>query len=349
MFNIKKIVFYIVISLFSGCNITSFDSIYDDYIEFESVWQYLNAYSIYCDRLKEDAFSYKTIEEMMVSLGDTLYTKRYTKYIDNNDYDVLSGKIKDRLTYGKIENLTVFLDTVTDSTVTIKITSFLMGVTYNEFTEAVRQISNFTNIIVDLRGNGGGDIEETIKIINEFIPKDKPFIMARERVYDREKREAKTLDWHPWMTEETMNPILSSKKIVVLMDGNTASASEIMIAALKDCRDAQLVGNRSYGKGIGQIKIQRRHRLGIQTTFVQFRGISERIGSYHGRGIEPDKETLDFSLQKRRYGDLNDETLIAALKLVEPNFKKIRNFKGREYKISTIGAYKTIFVEDYNK
>lgn len=346
MLNKKKIGFFLLIGIFylCECNITSFDSIYNDYIEFESVWQYLNAYSIYYERLKGDAFSYNSIEEMMISLGDTLYGKRYTRYIEN-EFDDIELTAGNSLTYSNENNITVFLDTLTDSTVIIKINSFLTGITHNEFTDAIRYTGSFPNLIIDLRGNGGGDIEETVSIIDEFLPIGTSFIMAKERVYDKEKREAKTEDWHPWQTEEIMNPILSSKRIVILMDGNTASASEIMIAALKDCRDATLVGSKTYGKGIGQIKIQRRHRLGIQTTFVQFKGIGEKTGLYHERGIKPDVESLDSALQKHKYENGNDRVIITALKLLEPNVRQIIKTEGREYKKTPVGAYKIIYVE----
>jgi hypothetical protein len=83
------------------------------------------------------------------------------------------------------------------------------------------------------------------------------------------------------------------------MDTMTASASELLIAALYEGDTAtRLIGTRSYGKGIGQVEVIRRrditydppyiNRRLLLITFLQLRGVSPRIGDYHRVGIQPD-------------------------------------------------------------
>ncbi|MBN1306434.1 MAG: hypothetical protein JXA18_00855 [Chitinispirillaceae bacterium] len=337
---------YIVVSTAAALLVACISPVVDEtdtrYSEQESVWQYLEAYSIYQDssiykgRIPADPFVYSDPAKMMRAVGDTLYGEHYTLYGVMSFYpggtgEFISGSGTSQLASSRSPD--VLLDTLTDSTVRISIHSFTTGVTYKQFLDILLGVWPFPIVIVDLRGDGGGDIDETKSIIDAFIPKGKSYIMAREREYDDEKRAARTINWHAWETDSIARLELKDKRFTVLMDHNSASASEILIAALKDCADATLVGGRSFGKGIGQIKIFRRDRPGMQITFLQMRGVSDRIGEYHHRGIEPDVLA----------SETEEEVLLTAIQVHEPSATRLRRLRKQAVSSTPIGAYRVVW------
>ncbi|TXG37208.1 S41 family peptidase [Seonamhaeicola maritimus] len=96
-------------------------------------------------------------------------------------------------------------------------------------------------IILDLRGNPGGLLNEAIKIVNLFVPKGQLVVTTKSKV----KKYNKT---YYTQTE----PIDTEIPLVVLIDGNSASASEIVSGSLQDLDRAVIVGSRSFGKGLVQ-------------------------------------------------------------------------------------------------
>ena len=96
-------------------------------------------------------------------------------------------------------------------------------------------------IILDLRGNPGGLVNEAIKIVNLFVPKGQLVVTTKSKV----KKYNRT-----YMTPN--DPIDTEIPLVVLLDGSSASASEIVSGALQDLDRAVIVGSRSFGKGLVQ-------------------------------------------------------------------------------------------------
>lgn len=97
------------------------------------------------------------------------------------------------------------------------------------------------SIILDLRGNTGGLLEEAVKIVGLFVPKNTEVLRTRGKGVMNEK-----------IYKTTAAPIDTEIPLVVLTDGNTASASEITAGALQDLDRAVIVGSRSFGKGLVQ-------------------------------------------------------------------------------------------------
>jgi hypothetical protein len=319
------------------------------YSELESVWQYLKAYSIYqwddSTSIPDDPFVFKGPQELMAAIPDTFTGSdgtfgRYTEYVAYNNSAArtalysseagvnihLSGNTASTIT----ESITVFLDTLTDSTVLFRITSFHSGeIDYNDkgslvqwdktsetFSNMIRSSKPFPFIIIDLRGNGGGSIDEAINIVEAFLPYGTDFLKARERKYDPDSKTSRTVD-HFWTTESSPFPELGSKKITILMNKRTASSSEILVAALKDCREVTLAGDTSYGKGIGQILLQRHGRPTLKITYLQMSGISSRTGMYHHKGIAPDVYIPNVNSDP-------EKTLLTAVQIHEPDCISIR-------------------------
>lgn len=98
-----------------------------------------------------------------------------------------------------------------------------------------------TSLIIDLRGNGGGLLSEAVNVVNFFVPKGKEIVKTKGKF--------KQMD-HTYRT--TSEPIDLEIPLVVLVDGITASASEIVSGSLQDLDRAVIIGNRTYGKGLVQ-------------------------------------------------------------------------------------------------
>lgn len=97
-------------------------------------------------------------------------------------------------------------------------------------------------VILDLRGNGGGLLGEAIKVANVFLPKDKVIVTTKGKVPEDDKS---------YRTQ--MDAVDEDLPVIVLIDGNSASASEIVSGAIQDFDRGILLGERSYGKGLVQV------------------------------------------------------------------------------------------------
>ena len=123
-----------------------------------------------------------------------------------------------------------------------------------EALEDLKQNHHIKSLILDLRDNGGGLLSSAVQIVNLFVPKGREVLSTRGKMklWDRTYR-------------TTLDPVDSVIPLAVLINGNSASASEIVSGALQDMDRAVLIGNRSFGKGLvqtprdlpyeGQIKI----------------------------------------------------------------------------------------------
>ncbi len=97
-------------------------------------------------------------------------------------------------------------------------------------------------LVLDLRGNGGGSVQEAIQILNMFIPKGKQLLEMRGKVSKAHQ-----------IFNTTVEPLDTVMPIVVLVNEATASASEITSGALQDLDRAVVLGTRTYGKGLVQV------------------------------------------------------------------------------------------------
>jgi hypothetical protein len=328
----RKLLILLVVPLLFNCeNIPQYPQGQNDLIEMESVWQYLKAYSIHQDecvltnsdtcvkRLRDNPFFYKTPEAMLDSMWDTLGNHNYTEYCYNcgSGAQAVSATGLQKGSGGTIQdpqNVT-FLQ-VTDSTALIRIPGFNTDSTYKQFARFLPGLKG-RNLIIDLCGDGGGDLDELDSILELFLPANTPYILARERALDSTTHKYHTVDFRPLTTKRPASPYLIGKKIVVLMNGNTASASEILASALKDADGAILAGVKSYGKAMGQIKLPRRGRNWLQITFIQFRRIiwlrGDSSGIYQNVGIAPDvviNNPLDFYSKRA--------IMLSVVKILEP-------------------------------
>lgn len=124
----------------------------------------------------------------------------------------------------------------------IKLTSFTDNCS-GEVKEALLKLKerNCKSLILDLRGNPGGLLHEAVNIVNLFVNKGSEVVFTKGKVKDWDKNYV-----------AVNNPVDTQIPLVVLVDNNSASASEIVSGALQDLDRAVIVGQRSYGKGLVQ-------------------------------------------------------------------------------------------------
>ena len=107
--------------------------------------------------------------------------------------------------------------------------------------ERLREKGELKGLILDYRDNGGGSVAEAVKILSMFVPKGSKVLTMKGRAENSTRT---------YTTDS--NPVLGELPLVALINGNTASASEIVCGALQDMDRAVLMGQRSYGKGLVQ-------------------------------------------------------------------------------------------------
>jgi carboxyl-terminal processing protease len=124
----------------------------------------------------------------------------------------------------------------------IKLDKFLEN-SADEVTNALVSLkkNNPQGIILDLRSNGGGILQEAVKIVNLFVAKDVEIVSQKGKIKEKN------------FTYRTVNaPIEPNLPLVVLVNSRSASASEIVAGSLQDLDRAVIIGQRSYGKGLVQ-------------------------------------------------------------------------------------------------
>lgn len=186
----------------------------------------------------------------------------------NNDKftkKVLRKEIKIRTVKSSIENNIGY----------IQITSFIGSTTPNEFLEAIEKTKKTDGLVLDLRGNTGGLLPNAIFIANLFIPEGKIVSIVGRNGYK-----------YDIQAQETDFNI--TKPVVVLVDGGSASASEILSGALKDYHRAKLVGTKTFGKGMVQKIIPLENETGLNLTVAKY--LTPSGTDINKKGIKPDVE-----------------------------------------------------------
>lgn len=177
------------------------------------------------------------------------------------------------VTRRKVESPTVEFEMLDERTAYIQITEF-DDVTVDQFAEALAMAkgSGMEGLILDLRANPGGSLNAVVDIARMILPEG--MIVYTEDKYG--KREEYTCNG----SRELEVPL------VVLVDMNSASASEILAGAIKDYGIGTLVGTTTYGKGIVQQVIPFSDGSAVKLTISSY--FTPKGNNIHGIGIEPD-------------------------------------------------------------
>lgn len=175
----------------------------------------------------------------------------------------------------------------------IQISSFLGTSTPNEFIDAVEKTKESQGIILDLRGNTGGLLPNAIFIANLFIPDGNIVSIVGRNNYK--------FDIYAEDTEFEID-----KPMIVLVDGSSASASEILSGALKDYKRAKLLGTKTFGKGMVQKIIPLPNETGLNLTIAKY--LTPSGSDINKKGISPDIEVKLTAEDVKNRKDVQLET-----------------------------------------
>lgn len=116
-----------------------------------------------------------------------------------------------------------------------------------------------SGLVLDLRDNGGGLLTEAVNIVNLFVKKNELVVSTKGKQKDKNRS-----------YQTTMEPVDANIPLVVLVNGNSASASEIVAGALQDLDRAVIVGSRTYGKGLVQNVFPLSYNTQVKITVAKY-------------------------------------------------------------------------------
>ena len=184
----------------------------------------------------------------------------------------------------------------------IKVTEF-DNETDDQFSKAVDKYDNdeIKGLVIDLRDNGGGSLDSAINMLNRLLPKG-------DLITEKSKKEGDK-------TYHSDDKQSYQKSIVVLINGNSASASEVFAGTLKTRGAATLVGTKSFGKGIVQTVFSLKNACGGGIKLTTAKYYLPNGECIHKKGINPD-ETIEYE-KKDTDTEKEDTQLRRALQIIE--------------------------------
>jgi carboxyl-terminal processing protease len=198
--------------------------------------------------------------------------------------DAKTGKVRQlRLTRAEVAlpNVSSKVETVNGRKLGyVRMLSFSEGV-HALLANAVRKVERegAEGIVLDLRGNPGGLLEEAVLSASLFLPKDQVVVSTNSRTQGHS-------------VHKSVGGALPKRPLAVLIDRNTASAAEILTAALADDAGATVVGTRSYGKGVFQEEKALSNGGALKMTVGEY-FTPDGVNLARSHGIHPDVKASD--------------------------------------------------------
>lgn len=202
----------------------------------------------------------------------------YGKKINTDKlYNVLKGEIDSKVMltiYRKSEKKKLYI-TITRNVIPVKSVDIAIMLnkttgyikinrfaetTFEEFKKGLTQIINSkgTTLVLDLRDNGGGYLEEAVEIVDEFLKEKKLIVFTKNKKGRIDK------------TFATTEGTFENGKIIILINENSASASEIIAGAIQDNDRGLIVGRRSFGKGLVQREMPFKDGSSVRLTVARY-------------------------------------------------------------------------------
>ena len=123
----------------------------------------------------------------------------------------------------------------------------------------LKENSNFKGLILDLRGNGGGLLNEAVNIVNLFVDKGQLVVSTKGKIKEKNN-----------IHKTTNTPVDVNIPIIVLVDDNSASASEIVTGAIQDLDRGVILGQRTFGKGLVQNIVPLSYNSEMKVTIAKY-------------------------------------------------------------------------------
>lgn len=197
----------------------------------------------------------------------TSVTVEILRGAQNLKFDIKREKVKVNQVEGKV---------LSDNIGYIKFTSF-DETTAEDFKAKYEELAkqNIKSLIIDLRNNGGGIVDQALEIADYMTDKDSVLL------YEVDKNNKETV-------KKAKENAIINMPIIILTNENTASASEILAGALKDLGKAKTVGTTTYGKGVIQQILKLNDGSGLKITIEEYQ--TPNRNKINKVGIEPDEK-----------------------------------------------------------
>lgn len=266
------------------------------------------------------------ISEFLKGQADTEVNIKIERGLPGNE-KVIEKKVKRAEI--SIKNVPYY-DEIEDGVGYIRLTGF-MQTAASEFSQALKELKDekeIASLIIDLRGNGGGLLREAVSIVNFFVKKGTEVVRTRGKLKEWEQ-----------VYKALNSPMDLNIPIVVLVDQNSASASEIVAGALQDLDRGVIIGKETFGKGLVQQTVDLSYNSKLKVTVAkyytpsgrciqrinyseresdgrareipdslirEFKSLVHNRPLFDGKGIKPDIEIGDLKLSNISFGLLRD-------------------------------------------
>ena len=206
---------------------------------------------------------------------------RWTAYYSPQAHQQRQGR------YGQAPTNSVTTRRTRDGLAVVRLTGFTKDIA-KQITDELTSGARPRGVVLDLRGNGGGSVLEARRLIELFATHRQLVTIDSQRDGGVETRE----EWH------TPGPgAMAGVPLVIMVDGRSASASEIVTASLRDANLARVVGKKTFGKGVKQGNTQLDDGGSVWVTMGELETPSRR---WHGIGIDPDVDDTTLVSRGRR-------------------------------------------------
>ena len=213
----------------------------------------------------------------------------------------------------EVEMVTVKSELLQDNIGYIEVSMFDENTSKN-FSSAIEELKNkgMKSLIVDLRGNPGGLLDQTVAMVSQFVEKDKNIVYTEDKYGNRKNY-------------NSQGGIAEGMPLTVLTNGGSASASEIFTGAVKDYNIGTIVGTKTFGKGVVQTTFYRAidgfdDGTALKVTISKY--YTPNGNNIHGLGIEPDV-VVEYpeDLQTKTYDRNLDPQFIKAVEIAKDKIK----------------------------